>query len=101
MSDGLHKEMLMFALRQHRILGTFAFLIKSRKQAAIPRRLSVANFPTKIDVAGGALKVWRTTALTALLVTLMSLTSCAGMGDNSFLGPAYDGPTAAYGYNIP
>jgi hypothetical protein len=35
----------------------------------------------------------------ALAFTLVSLTSCAG--PHTFLGPAYDGPTAAYGYNIP
>jgi hypothetical protein len=40
-------------------------------------------------------------ALLALAVTLVSLTACAGTGNTSFLGPAFDGPTAAYGYNQP
>jgi hypothetical protein len=37
----------------------------------------------------------------ALAILAMSLTSCAATNRNAFLGPAYDGPTAAYGYNLP
>ena len=40
-------------------------------------------------------------ALIALAMIAMSLTSCAATNGNAFLGPAYDGPTAAYGYNLP
>jgi hypothetical protein len=39
--------------------------------------------------------------LTALAMIAMLLTSCAATNGNAFLGPAYDGPTAAYGYNLP
>jgi hypothetical protein len=64
--------------------------------------------PAKLDEAGGVLKggrvplaVSQSIPLVALLVTLMSLSSCTGTSHNSFLGGAYDGPTAAYGYNLP
>jgi hypothetical protein len=40
-------------------------------------------------------------ALIALAVIAMSLSSCAATNRNAFLGPAYDGPTAAYRYNMP
>jgi len=39
--------------------------------------------------------------LIALAMIAMLLTSCAATNGNAFLGPAYDGPTAAYGYNLP
>jgi hypothetical protein len=45
--------------------------------------------------------IGRPVALVALVVTVASLTSCAATGSNSFLGSEYDGPTAAYGYNLP
>ena len=40
-------------------------------------------------------------AFMALAVIAMSLSSCAASNSNAFLGPAYDGPTAAYEYNMP
>jgi hypothetical protein len=40
-------------------------------------------------------------ALIAPAMIAMLLTSCAATNGNAFLGPAYDGPTAAYGYNLP
>jgi hypothetical protein len=40
-------------------------------------------------------------AFLAMAITLVSLTACAGTQKTAFLGPAYDGPTAAYGYNQP
>jgi hypothetical protein len=40
-------------------------------------------------------------AFIALAIIAMFLTSCAATNCNAFLGPAYDGPTAAYGYNLP
>jgi hypothetical protein len=40
-------------------------------------------------------------ALIALAMIVMLLTSWAATDGNAFLGPAYDGPTAAYGYNLP
>ncbi len=40
-------------------------------------------------------------ASAALILTTVSLISCAATENNAFLGPRYDGPTAAYGYNPP
>ena len=37
----------------------------------------------------------------ALAIIATFLTSCAATNGNAFLGPAYDGPTAAYRYNLP
>jgi hypothetical protein len=31
----------------------------------------------------------------------LALTSCSGYQSNAFLGYPYDGPTAAWGYNMP
>jgi hypothetical protein len=45
--------------------------------------------------------IGRPGALIALAFIGISLTSCAATKSNAFLGPAYDGPTAAYGYNLP
>jgi hypothetical protein len=40
-------------------------------------------------------------AFIALAIIAMFLTSCSATNGNAFLGRAYDGPTAAYGYNLP
>ena len=77
-----------------------------RNQIAVPRLPSIANSPANSGGAGDASKearillmVRRPVTLTALAVSLLPLTSCAGTGSTSLLGPAYDDPPAAYGYN--
>jgi hypothetical protein len=40
-------------------------------------------------------------AAVALILATGSLTACATTDNNAFLGSPYDGPTAAYGYNLP
>jgi hypothetical protein len=43
----------------------------------------------------------RVIALLALISAGASLMSCSAPSNNAFLGAPYDGPTAAYGYNLP
>jgi hypothetical protein len=98
----------MTMLRPRSTFTTIAFPVERRSQLAMPRTPSAASFPVNSDRADGGAKearvllsIGRPATLAALAVIIMSLTSCAGTGHTAFLGPAYDGPTAAYGYNIP
>jgi hypothetical protein len=52
-----------------------------------------------VTLTAFASPVRRLVALIPLAFILVSLTSCAGPG--TLLGPPYDGPTAAWGYNVP
>ena len=98
----------MVAFKRHMMLTTIASPIERRNQMAMPSLSSVANSPTNSGGADGMSKgprillaIRHPVALIALAVTLVSLIACAGTSSNSFLGPAYDGPTAVYGYNHP
>lgn len=98
----------MIELRLSNIFTTIAFPVKRRSQLAMARiplaANSSVNFGRADDGARGArvlLAIGRPVTLLALAVIVMSLTSCAGTSHTAFLGPAYDGPTATYGYNIP
>ena len=98
----------MVAFKKHMMFSTIASLVDYRNQVAMPGLSLVANSPANAGGAGGMSKgrrillaIRHPVALIALAVALVSLTSCAGTSSNSFLGPAYDGPTAVYGYNHP
>ena len=43
----------------------------------------------------------RPEAIIVAVVIALSLTSCSATNNNAFLGAPYDGPTAAWGYNLP
>jgi hypothetical protein len=64
------------------------------------RKMGTAAGRTLIET-NVARVIRRHDALIALAMIAMLLTSCAATNGNAFLGPAYDGPTAAYRYNLP
>jgi hypothetical protein len=96
----------MIPFIKHKMFTSIASPVARRNRSAIPRVpvKSQGNSGGAGGVAKGAsiLPAIRCpVAFLALAVTLVSLTSCAGTQKTAFLGPAYDGPTAAYGYNQP
>ena len=78
-----------------------------RRMLPGPARRAVGLCHTETATEGASMpaRVFRMirhpNALIALGVIAMSLSACAATNRNAFLGPAYDGPTAAYGYNMP
>jgi hypothetical protein len=86
------------------IASAFESLIQTAMPSLPPVEISSARQGGASRTSMGArilVVVGRPITLIALAVTVMSLTSCEAAGSGPFLGPAYDGPTAAYGYNHP
>jgi hypothetical protein len=71
----------------------FLAVVGCRKMGTAADRTPIATNVARV--------IRRHDALIALAMIAMLLTSCAATNGNAFLGPAYDGPTAAYRYNLP
>jgi hypothetical protein len=96
----------MIPFIKHKMFTSIASPVERRNRLAIPR-VPVKSQGNSGGAGGGSkrasilLAIRCPVALLAMAVVLVSLTSCAGTDNTAFLGPAYDGPTAAYGYNQP